>query len=525
MKKLTSLLVVVALALGMMAFAGCWFEAQSISFVEAPATTFTLGENVLDFTIRVNEDGTTKDYRYSDYKGLISVSGFNTDTVGSRRATVTYDGKFSLRFDYTVVNDKFAGGTGSEFDPYLVSTPGQFQNLLDSKTFNYYKLTKSIDFYNYPLRMANWGDKATSSAEAWSGYIDGAGYSIYNLCTVLNPDWESINKYNELFGIAGSKENGPFVMKNLTVNFASEGTSPVPGLILTAGSEGVIEYDNVKITGYVNVKDTIGSNVAPFISFINRKGNMLAGKITLNGCESSIHYRNAYSAYNVSGFVGTQTTLADGLVEFNNCTFSGIIEGSNGSHAGTAAFAVSGGSANNPKAFTFDGCKISENAQLIKTSDKASGIYTFTNSAEMNVEGVTNNATALVKEISKFTLDVTDGVVTASVEGAHHYDVYSIGSMSYENGSGGAFRCLQFTVESNNLNKALYKVQYATGNAPANNSTGLLVYGNSVITYYGETVCKSIDVSSCTIMVIAYNSDNAAIAFGSKGGINLTPAA
>ena len=523
MKKLTSLLVVVALALGMMAFAGCWFEAQSISFVEAPPTTFTLGENVLDFTIRVNEGGATKDYRYSDYKGLISVSGFSTDTIGSRRATVTYNNQFSLRFDYTVVNDKFAGGTGSEFDPYLVSTVGQFQNLLNEKTFHYYKLTKSIDFYNYEIRMANNGDKATS-AEAWAGSIDGAGYSIYNLCTVLTPDGKTINKYNELFGRAGSKENGAFIMKNLTVNFASEGTSPVPGIALSTGSEGVIEYENVKVTGYVNVKDCGGSNVAPFVSFINRASDRAASKITLKNCESSIHYRNAYSAYNVSGFIGTQATLPEGLVEFNNCTFSGIIEGSNGSHTGTAAFVANGGSSDtvgNMNSYSFSGCKIAENAQLIKTSAKLSGICTFVNNAKVNEEvtGVTNNATEFVKEIAKFTPSVTEGVVSATVENATRYDVYSIGSMSYANGTGGAFRCLQFSIEGYTLSKALYKVQYATGDAPANNPTGLLVYGDS-ITYYGETVCASINMTKADVLVIAYNG-NVAIGFGKVSSINL----
>ena len=255
-KKIITLCMVLVLALSAVVMTGCnlVYNVGTIEWVEKPATVYTLNDTTgLKFSIKAEIDKTTDVYSYPGQEG-ITVKNFTTATVGTRTATVTYE-NLTLSFTYTVIDSKFAGGTGDEADPYKVSSPAQFQNMLDQKTFAYYVLTNTIDFSGYDaLRMANNGQDATN-AEAWTGIIDGNNYSLIGISTVLTPDGKAINKYNEVFGRV-ARGNEKFVMKNVTVAFASTGASATMGLVTSNAENGEIEFDNVKLTGYLNAANS-----------------------------------------------------------------------------------------------------------------------------------------------------------------------------------------------------------------------------------------------------------------------------
>ena len=190
-KKILAICLTLVLSLAAFAISGCslFDDVGTISWIKEPAKTYTLNETEKpSFTLKAEPKGknpVTIVYPNGGYDSQIEVKNFTTTTVGTRTATVTYE-KLTLSFSYKVVDGKFADGTGSSVDPYIVSNAAQFQNMLDQKSFNYYKLGNNIEITG-ALRMANKGQDAKSS-ESWVGEIDGAGFTVSGISEVQTPD-------------------------------------------------------------------------------------------------------------------------------------------------------------------------------------------------------------------------------------------------------------------------------------------------------------------------------------------------
>ena len=540
-KKIITLCMVLALALSAVVMTGCnlVYNVGVIEWVEKPATVYTLNDTTgLTFSIRAEIGETTNVYSYPGQEG-ITVKNFTTATVGTRTATVTYE-NLTLSFTYTVIDSKFAGGTGDEADPYKVSSPAQFQNMLDQKTFAYYVLTNTIDFSGYALRMANKGQKATN-AEAWTGIIDGNGYSITGISKVLTTDGQEINKYNEIFGVIG-KANEKFVMKNLTVDFASTGASATMGIAFRNGDGAQIEFENVKLTGYINAANSANSSIAPFINFINR--NSATGEVsklkslTFKKCESDLKILNAYANNVVSGFAATMAgdNISTAAIKFDNCKFNGLVEGSYS--IGVGAF-FTGTNGFKASSLSFSNCTVGADAKIIKTAGLNSTAPMYDCGYVATLAGPASSTEIRGKEvgalvtnvetISNLTVNAETLQVTANVEGADKYEIYVVGGMSYiENPTvkkdfGGAFRFVQPVKDVTNgaLDYPLKKIKYSAEDAPQNNAdpkdaskygTNLIVEDGNDLVYYGKSVCTGIYVKEATLVVVAYK-EGKAIAF------------
>lgn len=551
-KKITSLLVIVALALGTLALAGCsWFEANSISFVNAPATTYTIGEgqSELQFTIEVN--GT--EYKYSDYTDRITVSNFSTETAGTRTAYVRFDNKFQLSFTYTVLDGRYSGGTGTQTDPYLVSTPAQFQNLLDETSFKYYKLTKTIDFTDVALWQANAGTGTIDPADkVWTGYIDGAGYSLLNICTVLTSKGEEQDKYGELFGNIGSKD-GDFVMKNITINYASTGDSACNGLAYGNGKDATILFENVNFTGFIDASSSSSTVVSAALNYAarNKKGNGDQGfkSVTFKNCTNSIQILNSYNANYVAGYFAGNNGKYTTSVTFDNCSFSGTLEGAISYEAAFATQAK--GNTSYAGQFTFNNCTIDAGAKLyVSTNGVANtGAIRVDGYDGTTVDGI--NATSNYVDstslkpltVSALTSDtqvnygtsakpsnkyVTTGFKVSGVE-YDHLKVFVCGSMAHDDREGkpsGTFRFLHPTPEQGaDGSYQLYKIKYVAGEVPANANALEKGFANNrfnvvgdTANYYGEGTCTGITMNKCKIIVVAYDNTGKAIAIGIYSG-------
>jgi len=546
-KKITSLLVVSVLALGVLMLAGCnWFEANSISFVNPPATTYVLGVPVApEFTIEVN--GT--EYNYSDYTDRITVENFIIDKVGTRTAYVRFDNKFQLSFTYTVLDGKYSGGTGTQTDPYLVSTPEQFQNLLNEKKFNYYKLTRTIDFTGFELRMANKGrlneneDTGEYNDDSWVGYIDGANYSLLNISTVKTPDGKDINKYNELFGVIGSATED-FVMKNITINFASTGSNATSGLSYTNAKNASIYFENVNITGYIDCSATSSASIGGYIGFVHRwptkYGNMIAKQISFVNCKNSLKFLNAYGVHYLGGFISTNTglnTVPTNPISFKNCEFDGLIEGSwAGTGVGSAAlFAYDSGSGYTKNVYSFDNCTVGDNAKIVKTSTRNVG-EVFSGEA-YDIDNITGKADFVDDSFKRLNLTANGVALTASCAEAEvetYKVIISAGMQRWGASSAGSSFSFEEPVNLSNVSGndviTLYKVTYKNdvevpeieeNSGVVACGTDMLQLKNNVITYYCKAVCKAINVSKATVIVIGYDADGNAVAFGNVTGVNL----
>lgn len=533
-KKIITLCMVLVLALSAVVMTGCnlVYNVGTIKWVQKPATVYSLNDTTgLTFAIEAEIDNKVTPITYpGQYDSKITIKNFTTATIGTRTATVTYE-NLTLSFKYTVIDSKFAGGTGDEADPYKVSTAGQFQNMLDQKTFGYYVLTNTIDFSGFALKMANKGQKATNE-EAWTGVIDGNGYSITGISKVLTTDGQEINKYNEIFGVIG-KANEKFVMKNLTVDFASTGASATMGIAFRNGDGAQIEFENVKLTGYINAANSANSSIAPFINFINRKpatGEVSNLKsLTFKKCESDLKILNAYANNFVSGFAATMAggNISTAAIKFDNCKFNGLVEGSYS--IGVGAF-FTGSNGFKASSLSFSNCTVGADAKIIKTAGLNStdpmydcGYVATSAGPASSTEIRGKEVGALVtdvKTISNLTVNAETLNVTANVEGAVRYEIYAVGNMSYTDttGKGGAFRFLQpVEVTNGALNYTLKKIKYSDANAPQNTEakygTNLIVEDGNDLVYYGKSVCMAIDVTEAKLVVVAYNAEGKAIAF------------
>lgn len=538
-KKIWAICLTLVLALAAFAISGCslFNNVGTIEWIEKPATEYSLGDTTglkFSFKAELKDPAKTVTVRYpedKEYADKIEVKNFTTETVGTRTATVVFE-KLTLAFSYKVTDGKFADGTGSSVDPYIVNTAGQFQNMLDQKSFNYYKLGRSIDLTGVALRMANNGQKATS-AEAWVGEIDGAGYTVSGISEVQTPDGKAINKYNEIFGRV-ARDSEKFVLKNITFDFASTGKSATMGLVTANGANGVLEFTNVKLTGYVNAANSGNSNISPYVSFLQRslpeteKAAPLKA-VTFTNCENEIQILNAYATSLVAGFASAQSVLPAGSVKFTNCKFAGLIEGSY--QQGAGAFFANNNTAKDY--YVFSGCTVAESAKIIKTAglDSVKTEYNCGNvclKGETVVDGITGTV-AVDKNLKAVTFDKVEGTeLQCHVEGivADDYKIYAVGTMKYKNGNGGAFRYVQPAVEgtidaTGKLTHTLLKIKSDdTVNKTTDKATygsDLIVNENGILVYYCGTVCKSINVTNATIVVVAYK-EGKAVAIGSYVG-------
>lgn len=543
-KKIWAICLTLVLALAAFAISGCslFNNVGTIEWIEKPATEYSLGDTTglkFSFKAELKDPAKTVTVRYpedKEYADKIEVKNFTTETVGTRTATVVFE-KLTLAFSYKVTDKKFADGTGSSVDPYIVNTAGQFQNMLDQKSFNYYKLGRSIDLTGVALRMANKGQDATN-AEAWVGEIDGAGYTVSGISEVQTPDGKAINKYNEIFGRV-ARDSEKFVLKNITFDFASTGKSATMGLVTSNSINGVLEFTNVKLTGYVNAANSGNSNISPYVSFLQRS---LPGKVdaplksaTFTNCENEIKILNAYATSLVAGFASAQSVLPAGSVKFTNCKFAGLIEGSY--QQGAGAFFANTQTAKDY--YVFSGCTVAEGAKIIKTAGRglatsADAVYNCGNvclKGETVVDGITGTV-AVNEELKDVTIAINGVTIECSVAGmadVDDYKIYAVGSMDYGNGKGGAFRYVQPAIKEHiaegKLTQTLLKIKSDdTVNKTTDKATygsDLIVNENGVLVYYCGTVCKSINVTKAKVVVVAYKN-GVAVAIGTTAdSVNL----
>jgi hypothetical protein len=124
MKKIVSLIALAAVSLLLY---GCLEveDVVSIEFLTLPRTTYLVGESLDTYEISVSQEG-EDDLILSSNDERIVITGFNTDTVGTRTMTVTVTGfeGASVNFVYSVVASfddlLFGGGDGSLADPYQI---------------------------------------------------------------------------------------------------------------------------------------------------------------------------------------------------------------------------------------------------------------------------------------------------------------------------------------------------------------------------------------------------------------------
>lgn len=260
MKKFRTILTAAALCMIFVMAAGCSIsQATNIELLSYPRTEYTQNTPVGDeqFTIHVtlsNGAQNTITCSINDPKG-VRISNFSTENVGSFTATITYR-SFSISFDYTVIGEEseytgFAGGEGTQADPYLIANAEQFKNIVlegDDSKYTWYELTADIDLsgldvsadaaYREKIELGHF-KYPTASEYEFNGSLNGNGHRLMNFKATTN------------LGIFGTIKNGDFS------NIIIDGFNTV-GYRVGAFGNGPYSTDNSARASFTNV--TINDN-------------------------------------------------------------------------------------------------------------------------------------------------------------------------------------------------------------------------------------------------------------------------
>ena len=255
--------------------------------------------------------GYVNDHSTSKLGGTID-SCTNYGTVTGTSQTGTIYGKADTNaevtncppaaWDGTTVSTAYSGGSGTEADPYLISSAADLAYLAkvvneagatDNLTGVYFKMTNDINLNGKSLTIGsypNW-----EGMVGFSGVFDGNGYSIINL------------KISEstvgtgLFSVV--RKTG--VIKNLTVRGSVTGTR----YAMTGGIVGLLYLGTVEnCTSYVTVN---GKSETGGIVGTNNQG-------TVKNC---VNYGTVIGTSMVGGVVGKASNTISG------CTNYGVIVG------------------------------------------------------------------------------------------------------------------------------------------------------------------------------------------------------
>lgn len=136
------------------------------------------------------------------------------------------------------------GGNGSSIDPYIIRTAEDLDHVRDELTASY-KLQSDIDLTSYD----NWNPIGTS-ANAFEGQLDGAGYTISGMTIVSSAD------YIGLFGYVLEPATIHNVrLENVNITSSNTNSHYVGGLVGLANSSSVSNYymlDRISITGEIH---------------------------------------------------------------------------------------------------------------------------------------------------------------------------------------------------------------------------------------------------------------------------------
>ncbi len=222
---------------------------------------------------------------------------------------------------------EFAGGTGSETDPYQIATAEQLAKLSKdvSEGNNYkgkfFKLTESIDLSSHcwvPIGLYKWELGGSTTNKSFQGFLDGNHKTISGLVVDESTDKNAAGLFGNIRNVSG----GTVGAKDLTISSANiyaaeDGLNQLyagilAGYVLANPGEQVV-FENISVSGTVVVESTEGNNnVGGMIGYGDRikATNCKAENISVEGASNS------------GGFIG----LAGGSA-FENCKVSGTVFG------------------------------------------------------------------------------------------------------------------------------------------------------------------------------------------------------
>jgi PKD repeat protein len=216
------------------------------------------------------------------------------------------DGQTSIAKNFTISAAPYSGGSGTEADPYLLSTDSDIDDLSATSADwgSYFELTNDITLTGNHTPIGN-------GSTQFTGNFNGSGFAIQNL-TVYQT-----GNYAGFFGYAGSGAN----IHDLGIEISSDGVTgwaSVGGLVGYNSGNVNNSYAIGNVTGSSNdVGGLVGVNVGTVTNSYatgNVTGTYYVGGLIGHNLGGTATVINSYATGDVTGsdnFVG-------GLVGYNN---------------------------------------------------------------------------------------------------------------------------------------------------------------------------------------------------------------
>ena len=239
----------------------------------------------------------------------------------------------------------FAGGDGSEGNPYRISTPEQLARLAylinNSSTNSNYRTKHYIQTADIDLNGHYWVPIGTSNYY-FSGIYDGGGFTISGMCSPLE-----LENGQGLFGYVRSV-NKEVRLKNINIsaNNYKTGASVVSSVVGSQTAQAYIEncsnsasiasiYNNVGgIAGYASYSSFVGCYNEGDVFIVGSYGGGIVGSV------SSVTIINSYNIGGVKGVGDGVGGISGPYAKVFNCYNLGTVKSLSGSYYG----GISGGS-------------------------------------------------------------------------------------------------------------------------------------------------------------------------------------
>ena len=239
----------------------------------------------------------------------------------------------STAWDGTTVATSFAGGTGTEGDPYQIATAEQLAYL--AKQVNagtdcsevFFKLTAEIN-----LGGKEWTPIGTGYSNAFTGKFSGDGHKIKNL---------TINSESDYIGLFGC--NGGTI-KNVGIEGGSVTGGSIVGGVCSV-NDGTISncYNTASVTGGYKVGGVCGENYGTISNCYNT-GSVTGTEYDVGGVCGKNYYNisNCYNTGSVTGYSLVGGVCGDNYGTISNCYYLAgkATGGINGSDADGSAKAI-----------------------------------------------------------------------------------------------------------------------------------------------------------------------------------------
>ena len=285
---------------------GTAYEDDYIFIFRPGETTLSAGEGEL-------ERATLNLSRKKWGKTFAEVSsGFDNSTVyysdGSNSGIVidvTDSGNDYVTFNLTVPS---VSGSGTENDPYLISTPEEFMSVISGHVGSYFKLVSDIDFEN-----------VNYTGIQLDGHLDGNNKTLSNITTSNSGVFDAIG-----YRTRSSVKN----LKIDNINVSNDGKA------ISHIGAFVSELVNGEITNVIVFSGTISNTTDIGNGSIVGTGGFAGtvyGQSRIQNCGTCI---DILSGYHVGGFIGLQ----QGTPTISSCYSKGNIANGTGTTGGFVGY-------------------------------------------------------------------------------------------------------------------------------------------------------------------------------------------